>query len=366
MTIHKAQKITPCALFIRLILSVPNVKYVIPKVSPTLYIRLIRALFKRGQARIAVIASLIRSRCFYVGFCVRFLQGMSNCENIVLSGLHLGYAACWNIHFIYSKDIVTYDCFIQSNTVYDTDGNIVRAGVWNGDGWDPDSSENCVLFNSVFDTYDDGVAIKSGKNPEGNIINRPTKQVRIFDCRGSHGVAIGSELSGGVDGVYIWDCHFSSTNGGRNFRIKTTRKRGGYVRNVKIKDSSFGDIRIWSGYTCNDDGESANTLTDLENFDFHGVHVTGAIHHQKSDDTLWRFDPIIFVGFPELPIRNIRLKNVTIGKFETNYQKQSGIYEYRFQTTYPQPLNLPVDDYAQRVHLKYVKNLSIENLSQED
>ena len=294
------------------------------------------------------------------------LINMSNCENVVLSGLHLGYAAAWNVHFIYSKNIITYDCFIQSNTIYDDNGNIITQGVWNGDGWDPDSSENCVLFNTVFDTYDDGVAIKSGKNPEGNIINRPTKDVRIFDCHGSHAIAIGSELSGGVENVYVWDSSFSSTNGGRNFRIKTTRKRGGYVRNVKIKDCNFGDIRIWSGYTCNDDGEGSNMLTDFENFTFENVHLTGAVHYQKSDDTFWRFDPIIFVGFKELPIRNIRLKNVTIGKLETKCKKLSETHEYVFDTSYPKQLNLPVDDYTQCIYVKHVKNLSIENLNQEE
>ena len=97
------------------------------------------------------------------------LINMSNCQNVVTSGITMQFGPAWNIHMIYSKDITTCGC------------KIVSKGVWNGDGWDPDSSENCVVFNTEFRTHDDAIAIKSGKNPEGNVINRPTKNVYIFN-----------------------------------------------------------------------------------------------------------------------------------------------------------------------------------------
>ena len=44
-----------------------------------------------------------------------------------------------------------------------------------------------------FSVGDDCIAVKSGKNPEGNYINRPTKNIHIFDCFGCpRGIAIGS------------------------------------------------------------------------------------------------------------------------------------------------------------------------------
>lgn len=138
------------------------------------------------------------------------LINISNSENVVICGLELGFGASWNVHFIYSRNVVTYRCKISSR------------GVWNGDGWDPDSSEDCAVFDTEFDTHDNAIAIKSGKNPEGNIIGRPTKNIRIFDCRGSRDIAIGSELSGGVEGVRIWDCSFVNSWG---INIKTTDKR---------------------------------------------------------------------------------------------------------------------------------------------
>jgi hypothetical protein len=77
----------------------------------------------------------------------------------------------------------------------------------------------------TFDTGDDCIAIKSGKNPEGNVVNRPTENVRISDCRfiRGHGISIGSEMSGGVRGVLIEDCVAGALLNG--LQIKGTKER---------------------------------------------------------------------------------------------------------------------------------------------
>lgn len=68
------------------------------------------------------------------------LVNMSNCRNIWMQGLTFANGASWNLHMIYSDQIVTDHCTIKSD------------GVWNGDGWDPDSSTNCTLFACEFCT----------------------------------------------------------------------------------------------------------------------------------------------------------------------------------------------------------------------
>lgn len=223
------------------------------------------------------------------------LINISNAENVVICGLSLGFGASWNVHFIYSKNIVTYGCSISSR------------GVWNGDGWDPDSSEGAVIFDTVFDTHDNAIAIKSGKNPEGNLIGRPTKDVKIFDCRGRNDIAIGSELSGGVEGVRIWDCSFTDSWG---INIKTTDKRGGYVRDVDIRDSEFSSITVRTRIDFNNDGEGAGSLTEicglhLENLELFGVSVNGA--GEKS-----LIAPVFIDGFDDVPVRDVSFKNIRI------------------------------------------------------
>lgn len=70
-----------------------------------------------------------------------------NAKNVSISGLSIKSGACWNVHMIYSEHILTYDCKFYSREV------------WNGDGWDPDSSRDCVIFGCTFDTGDDAVEL---------------------------------------------------------------------------------------------------------------------------------------------------------------------------------------------------------------
>lgn len=212
------------------------------------------------------------------------LINMSNCQNIILSGLTLENGASWNVHMIYSDNIVTHDCVIKS------------MGIRNGDGWDPDSSTNCTIFATTFCTWDDSVAIKSGKNPEGNIINRPCEHIRIFDCVSEfgHGITIGSEMSGGINDIKIWDCDLEHSSQG--IEIKGTKKRGGYVRNIHVSDCVLPRVRFHSvGY--NDDGISAGVAPFFEKCTFERIALRGAYW---SREKAWReCNAIELCGFDE-------------------------------------------------------------------
>lgn len=190
------------------------------------------------------------------------LINLSNCENVRIAGLTLQNGASWNVHMVYSRNIVTDHCVFRSEDV------------WNGDGWDPDSSENCTLFACEFYTGDDSVAIKSGKNPEGNRVNRPTRRIRIFDCVSEYGlgIAIGSEMSGGVEDVKIWDCDLRSSLYG--VQIKATKKRGGYVRNISVRDCALSRFLV-TAVLYNDDGEGAAVPPVFEHFRCDRVFFTG-------------------------------------------------------------------------------------------
>ncbi|MBQ2719024.1 MAG: glycoside hydrolase family 28 protein [Clostridia bacterium] len=236
----------------------------------------------------------------------RLIQ-VGNCRGVVIGGLTLGYGASWLLHFIYSRDIVTYNCRIISAPTYAEDGTLLREPVWNGDGWDPDSSENCVIFGTAFDTYDNSIAIKSGKNPEGNAIARPTRGVYVFDCRGLD-VAIGTELSGGIEDVYVWDCELF----GYGINIKTTRDRGAYIRGVHARDSLVTSVMVRTKVNYNNDGESAGCLTKISDLTFENLTVTGV--YGGTVEKPRRMTPLNFDGFdePEGALEGVRLKNVRV------------------------------------------------------
>lgn len=227
------------------------------------------------------------------------LINISNCKNAVIGNVKLGFGPAWNVHMIYSSDIVTYGCTIHSEDI------------WNGDGWDPDSSENCTIFDCEFFTGDDAVAIKSGKNPEGNVINKPCKNIKVFDCIShfGHGITIGSEMSGGVSDVRIWNCDLRKSQYG--VQIKGTKKRGGYVRKIHVNDCDVSRILMQS-VPYNDDGISATTPPIFEYCFFENLNITGV--SIEKDGNAAGCNPIEISGFdlPEYFIKNIEFKNITI------------------------------------------------------
>jgi polygalacturonase len=189
---------------------------------------------------------------------------LMNCRDVSVSNLTLTEPPCWNLHYIYSNNITCHDLKI---TTY---------GIRNGDGIDPDSSTDSYIFNCTFDTGDDCIAIKSGKNPEGFFVAKPTKNVRITDCdflRG-HGISIGSEMSGGVTDVLVQDCRAGALING--MQIKGTKERGGFVKNVTVADCALMKITIFTSLNYNNDGDAAPELPIFENFLFKNINLSNA------------------------------------------------------------------------------------------
>ena len=241
------------------------------------------------------------------------LINVSNAENVVIADLLLQHGPSWNVHMIYSNNIVTFGCSFHSENV------------WNGDGWDPDSSEDCTIFACSFNTGDDCIAIKSGKNPEGNKIARSTRNVDIFDCKSvyGHGVAIGSEVSGGVENVRIWDCDFKDSWTG--ITLKSHKKRGGYIRNISVSNSEFSGVLIVGSVWYNQDGKSAPTITCFENFTFDNIFLTGKCYSAKKER--YCIPPVDIRGYEGIKdnFRNIRFKNIYLQKHSVEEAREMSI-----------------------------------------
>ena len=235
------------------------------------------------------------------------LINLSNCKNVRISGLTLKNGASWNVHMIYCDDIVTDHCVFRSE------------GVWNGDGWDPDSSENCTLFASEFYTGDDAVAIKSGKNPEGNRIARPARHIRIFDCKSAfgHGIVMGSEMSGGIEDIRIWDCDLRTSEFG--LEIKATKKRGGYVCDIIVRDCIVPRVMIHS-VRYNDDGIAAPTLPVLRNCLFERLTLTGMYQASHEGGEMRPCAAIELIGFdvPGYSISDITFRDSIVSNESQN------------------------------------------------
>ena len=154
--------------------------------------------------------------------------------------------------------------------------------------------------------------MKSGKNPEGNVINRPTRNVYVFDCRGSNGIAIGSEMSGGVENVYIWDCDMGDSYGG--FTVRMPKARGGFIRNVHIDDCRLATLHVLTKINFNNDGDSAQTVPVFEGLFAENIEVVGISIEKGVRNVV---PPILIGGFSDgEPLRNVELNNVRLHKRE--------------------------------------------------
>ncbi|MGN1053055.1 MAG: hypothetical protein ACI4SH_06695 [Candidatus Scatosoma sp.] len=121
---------------------------------------------------------------------------------------------------------------------------------------------------------------------------------------------MGSEVSGGINGVYIWDCDFRNSYMG--IYIKTTKKRGGYIRNVSVKDSVLANIKACCALSFNDDGKEAGTFTEVENVNFENIKLIG-----RSTDgfgVTTEIIPIEITGFSskENYFRNFKLSDISM------------------------------------------------------
>ncbi len=238
---------------------------------------------KLGDAMIAANGDRSRGR----------LICLMNCQDVSISNLTITEPPCWTIHYIYSNNISCHDL------------NIITYGIRNSDGIDPDSSTDSYIFNCTFDTGDDCIAIKSGKNPEGYYIAKPTTNVRITDCdfvRG-HGISIGSEISGGVNDVLVQDCRAGALYHG--LQIKATKERGGYVKNVTVSDCQLLQITVFSALNYNNDGEAAPAPPTFANFTFKNIDLSDASTKE----------PVIDInGFkdPAHKLKNVTFENIVM------------------------------------------------------
>lgn len=161
------------------------------------------------------------------------------CKNILIEGVTIKNSPMWHIHPTLSSNIT-----VRKTTV-------IGHGP-NNDGCNPESCRDVLIEDCYFDTGDDCIAIKSGRNADGRRVNTPSENILVRSCTmkdGHGGVVLGSEISGSVRNVFIEDCLMDSPNLQRGLRIKTNSVRGGvvekiFMRNVLIKQVSETPLKI--------------------------------------------------------------------------------------------------------------------------
>ena len=260
--------------------------------KPSLQTTARNKLFVQGEKNIPV-----AERIFGEGSFLRpnFVQPY-RCKNILIEGVTIIRSPMWELNPVLCTNVTVRGVTIK------THGS-------NNDGCDPESCRDVLIEDTVFDTGDDCIAIKSGRNNDARRLAMPTENVIIRNCvmkDGHGGVTIGSEISGDCRNVFAENCKMDSPELDRALRLKTNAVRGGileniYMRNVEVGRVADSVISIDFNY---EEGDRGNYLPTVRNI------VVENVTSRSSPRAL------SLVGFKNAPIRNIRLVDCTFSGVE--------------------------------------------------
>jgi polygalacturonase len=242
----------------------------------------------------------VAERIFGDGFQFRptFLEPFE-CENVLIKDVTFINAPFWVIHPIKSNNVTV-------------DGVTVKSHGPNNDGCNPEYSKNVHITNCIFDTGDDCIAIKSGRDNDGRRVGITSENIVVENCKmkdGHGGVVMGSEISGGVRNVYVRNCEMNSPNLDRVIRIKTNTRRGGTIENIFVKNISVGQVKeavlkINTHYSIYDN-QKGEYMPVIRNIHLEDIMVEDGGKYG-----------ILINGREELPVKNITITNVTIKNVE--------------------------------------------------
>lgn len=244
------------------------------------------------------------------------------CKNVMLEGVTFQNSPAWNIHPLMCENLIV-------------DGVVIRNPYYaqNGDGLDVESCRNVIICRSTLDVGDDAICLKSGKDEAGRRRGIPTENVIVRDCRVFHGhggFVVGSEMSGGVNNVSVADCQFSGTDVG--LRFKSTRGRGGVVRNIHIDNINMigitGDAITFDLYYWVKTPLKTIPPVDETTPRFCDIFINGVTSYNSGK-------ALKFNGIPEMPIENIRVSNSTFTAIEGGLLSESVKIDFNNVTIVP-------------------------------
>ena len=158
------------------------------------------------------------------------LINICHSKNVLIEGVTLRNSPFWNIHPLFVDGLVVRGVRIESHGP-------------NSDGCDPESCSNVLIEDCFFDTGDDCIAIKSGRNNDGRKWGKPSENIYVRNCKmadGHGGVVLGSEIAGGFKNLWVENCQMDSPELDRVIRIKTSTCRGNVIENVWVRNIEVG------------------------------------------------------------------------------------------------------------------------------
>jgi polygalacturonase len=255
----------------------------------------------------------VEQRVFGKGSYLRpnFIQPYK-CKNVLIEGVKILRSPMWEVHPVLCENVTVNKVWISSHGP-------------NNDGCDPESCKDVLIKDCYFDTGDDCIAIKSGRNGDGRRINVPTENIIVTGCimkDGHGGITVGSEISGGVRNLFAENCKLDSPNLDHALRVKNNAQRGGLLENFYFRNITVGQV----------------------------AHAVITIDFNYEEGAKGAFIPVM---------RNYVVENLTSGKSKHGVDIQglanAPVYDVRIE-------NSIFDNVAEGNVLKNVKGVSLMNV----
>lgn len=259
----------------------------------------------------------VEQRVFGPGHYLRpnFIQPY-RCRNILIEGVTIIRSPMWEINPVLSQNITVRGVKIISHGP-------------NNDGCDPESCRDVLIEDTLFDTGDDCIAIKSGRNNDGRRVNVPSENIIVRNCvmkDGHGGVVLGSECSGGIRNVFVENCEMDSPELDRALRFKNNAVRGGVLENVFMRNVRIGRV-----------AEAVLTIDLLYEEGARGEHKPIVRNVHMENITSSASPRVLFIrGFEGAVIENIRISNSTFsGVTATEVVEHAGLITLQNVTIQP-------------------------------
>lgn len=213
------------------------------------------------------------------------------CRNVLIEGVRIRRSPMWEVHPVLCTNVIVRGLEIVSHGP-------------NNDGCDPESSCDVLIEKCLFDTGDDCIAIKSGRNNDGRRVGVPSQNLVIRGCTmkdGHGGVTIGSEISGSCSNVFVENCNMDSPNLDRVLRFKSNAVRGGVVQNIFMRNVTVGRV-----------ADAALQIDFVYEEGTNGPHRP-VVRNVVMENVTVRETPRVLnvVGFPGAEISGVRVLNST-------------------------------------------------------
>ncbi len=159
---------------------------------------------------------------------------VANSKNVSLEDFVLYQAGFWSVHILYSEYITVDNVTINNN---------IEGEGPSTDGIDIDSSERILVQKCYVNCNDDNFCLKAGRDADGLKVNRPCQYIVIRDCIAGHGDGLftcGSETSGGIKNILVYNMKGLGTKYG--LRFKSTATRGGTIENIYMNNIEMDGV----------------------------------------------------------------------------------------------------------------------------